>query len=99
MSQTSVFKYFKMYDDLRDKLYSLIGSYIEDLDIRVSTNDWTFDASSNVLTLLTKSQSLKDELIDIDYIAFEFDDCTVLRDKYFDQLIVCLNSKKFLLKE
>lgn len=95
MSQTSVFKYFKMYDDLRDKLYSLIGSCIEDLDIRVSTNDWTFDASSNVLTLLTKSQSLKDELIDIDYIAFEFDDCTVFRDKYFDQLIVCLNSKKF----
>lgn len=75
MQQTSVFKYFKMYDDLRDKLYSLIGSYIEDLDIRVSTNDWAFDASSNVLTILTKSQSLEDELIDIDYIAFEFDDC------------------------
>ena len=94
MSQTSVFKYFKMYDDLRDKLYSFIGSYIDDLDVQVRTNDWTFDASSNVLTLLTKSQSLKDELIDIDYIAFEFDDCTVFRDKYFDQLIVCLNSKK-----
>lgn len=93
MQQTSVFKYFKMYDDLRDKLYSFIGSYIDDLDVQVRTNDWTFDASSNVLTLLTNSQSLEDELIDIQYIAFEFDDCTVFREKNLEQLVVCLNSK------
>lgn len=94
MTSTSVFSLFKAYDDIWCNLYSLIGSYIADFDIVVSNNHWNFDAITNVLTLVTNDQSLKDESITVQYIAFEFNDCTVFRDEYSDQLIVCLNSKK-----